>query len=432
MPGSRTPGWSTSHNLGWRPVAAAMFGVGWGANQFASLLIAYHQHRGLSVGTDQALFGVYALGLVPALLVGGPASDRYGRGALMRPAAVLSVVATGVLIGGVTSTPLLYVGRFLAGMASGVVLAVGSVWVKELSVPPYDLEVGEQGGARRAAIALSAGFGLGPVVAGLIAQWSPDPLVVAYLPHLAVMALVAPGLWWVAETAPPPGRNLRTTWSRLRVPLARHPRFASVVVPLAPWVFGAPAVAFAVLPTVVARHTTGYGIAFAGAVAGVTLGIGVAVQPLARHLDRADSARGGVIGMAAVVLGMALAALAAARTSPVLVLVAAVVLGAGYGLCLVSGLLEVQRLASPGELAGLTAVYYALTYVGFALPVVLAELTAAAGYPALLGGLAVLATGCLVVMAVRSPARPAALQWREVAAGVGPGGAGCPKGATGE
>ncbi len=406
-----------------------MFGVGWGANQFASLLIAYHQHQGLSVGTDQALFGIYALGLVPALLVGGPASDRYGRGALMRPAAILSVVATGVLIGGVGFTPFLYLGRFLAGMASGVALAVGSVWVKELSVPPYDPVVGEQGGARRAAIALSAGFGLGPVVAGLLAQWSPDPLVVAYLPHLAVMALVAPGLWWVTETAPPASRNLPNAWSRLRVPLARHPRFVSVVVPLAPWVFGAPAVAFAVLPTVVAGHTTGYGVAFAGAVAGVTLGVGVAVQPLARRLDRADSVRGGVVGMAAIVLGMALAALAAARTSPVLVLVAAVVLGAGYGLCLVSGLLEVQRLATPGALASLTAVYYALTYVGFALPAVLSELTVFAGYPALLGGLAVLAAGCLVIMAVRSPARPADLQWREGARGAGPRGS---TGATGK
>jgi hypothetical protein len=53
---------------------------------------------------------------------------------------------------------------------------------------------------------------------------------------------------------------------------------------------------------------------------------------------------------------------------------AAILLGCGYGLCLVSGLLEIQRLASGQDLASLTAVFYALTYIGFAAPIVLAEL----------------------------------------------------------
>ena len=56
-----------------------------------------------------------------------------------------------------------------------------------------------------------------------------------------------------------------------------------------------------------------------------------------------------------------LAAVAADRVAWVLVLVAAVPLGAGYGLGLVSGLLETQRIAAPDELAGLTAYEMAAT-----------------------------------------------------------------------
>lgn len=78
--------------------------------------------------------------------------------------------------------------------------------------------------------------------------------------------------------------------------------------------------------------------------------------------------------------------------------VVAVVLGAGFGISLVSGLLEVQRIARPGELAGLTAVYYSLTYVGFLLPVVLAALVGVASYPVLLVIVAVVAVGCLAVV----------------------------------
>ncbi len=392
----RTPG---RH---WLAVAATMFGVGWGANQFASLIVAYHHDRGVTVSTDEALFGVYALGLVPALLLGGPASDRWGRARVVRPAAVVSVAATVVLLAGSHSVPMLFVGRFLAGAVSGSVFAAGTAWVKELSVPPFDPAAGEQAGARRAAIALSLGFGLGPLVAGALAQWCPAPLVLPYLPHLVVMAAVLPFLWRAPETVTAPAGGGPGLFDRLRVPAARHPRFLTVVVPVAPWVFAAAAVSFAVLPTVIGDRTRGYGIVFAGVVAGVTLGVGVAVQPLARRIDRSDDARGAAVGMAAVVAGMALAALAAHLGSPPLVLLTAAVLGAGYGFCLVAGLLEVQRLAGPDDLAGLTAVFYALTYVGFAVPVALAELRRVASYPTLLAGLAGLAAVSLVVVAGRA------------------------------
>jgi MFS family permease len=299
-------------------------------------------------------------------------------------------------------------GRFVAGVASGAALAAGTAWVKELSVPPYDVAADEQAGARRAAIALSAGFGLGPVVASLLAQWGPAPLVVAYLPHLAVMALVLPGLWSVPETVRHEKNSGPGLLSRLRVPRAGHPRFVTVVVPLAPWVFAASNVSIAVLPSVVSGRTHGLGIAFAGLVAGVTLATGVLVQPIARRLDKDDDARGASVGLAIVVLGMLLAALATHLVSPLLVLVAATVLGAGYGFCLVAGLLEVQRLAGPDDLAGLNAVFYVLTYVGFSVPVALAELDRLVSNPVLLLCLAGLAALSLMVVATQSPRFPVA------------------------
>lgn len=64
-------------------------------------------------------------------------------------------------------------------------------------------------------------------------------------------------------------------------------------------------------------------------------------------------------------------------------------MGAAYGLLLVGGLREIQRIAGPDDLAGLTAVYYSLTYVGFFIPAVLALLGAWVPYRMLfLGGLA--------------------------------------------
>ena len=62
----------------------------------------------------------------------------------------------------------------------------------------------------------------------------PHTLVVAYLPHLAVTSLVLPGLWRVPETVSHEKNSGPGLLSRLRVPRAGHPRFLTVVQPLAP------------------------------------------------------------------------------------------------------------------------------------------------------------------------------------------------------
>ena len=52
-------------------------------------------------GSPAALFGKYALGLVPGLLLSGPVSDRYGRRAIVFPAAALTLAASRLLgVGG--------------------------------------------------------------------------------------------------------------------------------------------------------------------------------------------------------------------------------------------------------------------------------------------------------------------------------------------
>jgi hypothetical protein len=355
----------------WLRVCGVMFAVGWGANQFSSLLLAYEQRRGLSEGTGDALFGVYALGLIPALLLLGPISDARGRRAITCGAGLLSGLATCALIAGEHALGLLYLGRLLAGVASGAAFAAGTAWVKELSVAPYDPSADAEAGARRAAIALSAGFGLGPLVAGLIAEWAPHPLLVGYLPHLAVVALVlVPGLR-APETV---SAHARAGSRSVLVTSAATRRFRRVVSPSAPWVFLAPSVAFAVLPAMIAGDLGSFRIGFAALTAALTLGVGVLIQPLARRIDRASPGRGLIAGLAATLGALGLGALAVALGSWPLALPADVLFGAGYGLCLVSGLLEVQTLAAPGELASLTAIFYALTYVGFAAPLAVAEL----------------------------------------------------------
>lgn len=382
----------------WRRVALAMFGVSWGANQFAPLLLVYRTHAGLSETAVTAMFGVYALGLIPALLVSGPLSDRHGRRPVLRPVVAASVLASLVLISGTAWPGLLYAGRFLAGVASGVAFSAGSAWVKELSG-----SAPEGAGARRAAVALSAGFGGGPLIAGVIAQWLPWPTVLPYLVHVALMLVVAPLMWNAADPGAPAGavgRPIR------RLPAAATaPRFLRGVAPWAPWVFGTATIGFATLPGLVAARAGGVPVAFNGAITGMTLFTGILVQPLARRLG---DVRSPVLGLLAATGGLGLAALVAVTRSPWLVPLAVLLLGASYGILLVSGLLEVERLADDHELAAMVAIFYALTYVGFAAPYLLAELAPRVGYPGcLLSGAVITAGSVLLVVRALRPAAAA-------------------------
>jgi MFS family permease len=378
----------------WLRVAFAMFAVGWGANQFSPMLIVYRDRLGLSASALGAIFGVYAIGLIPGLLLGGAASDRRGRRALALPFVALSPVASLLLILARESLLGLGAARFLAGMCSGVVFSVGSAWVQELSG-----DTGPGVAARRAAVALSLGFGVGPLVAALLAQWAPDPLWLPYIPHLLLGAGALTVLLRAPETIGPVGVG----GALFRVPRAvRSSRFRQVVAPLAPWVFGCAAFAFVVLPQQVSSaHSQAVG--FAGLVTALTLGTGVLLQPLTQRMEGRRALSGAILGLVGAVVGLGLGVLALALESQALVVCAAVPLGAGYGMCLVSGLRETERLSAPEERGVTVAVYYALTYLGFSVPYLISLMAHALGDIEILVVFALLAIVGLGVLVSATP-----------------------------
>lgn len=150
-------------------------------------------------------------------------------------------------------------------------------------------------------------------------------MVVSYLPHLLVMALVLPALWRVLETVHQAAGSGPRLAARMRIAGVAHPRFLRIAV--------------------------------------LTLGVGILVQPIARRLDREEKPRGALVGLSLAGAGLLMAALAADLSNPLAVVAAAIVLGAAHGFSLVGGLLEVERIAGPDELAGLNAAFYGLTLV---------------------------------------------------------------------
>src|SRR5699024_4526467 len=144
-------------------------------------------------------------------------------------------------------------------------------------------------------------------------------------------------------------------------------RFWRIVGPGAPWVFAAGTIGFAVVPALM----TSLGdqlLLYSTVAVAITLGSGVAIQPFARKLGRGGSACGSIISMSVSIIGLLLGILAGMEQIPAVGLAASGLLGAGYGLMLVSGVLETQRTTAADALGAGMGKFYTLAYAGFLAP----------------------------------------------------------------
>ena len=319
------------------------------------MLLVYRQQLGLATGTLEAMFGFYALGLIPGLLIAGPLSDARGRRPVVLASAVLSLAGTLSLVVAGDTLALLFAGRFLIGLGSGAAFGAGTAWLRELSRPPFG-DVTDHSAARRGAVAMTVGFAAGPLVSGVLAQWAPDPGVVPYLPHVVLMLAVLALVPAAPETGRASGRGGGAIARAL--PSLRHPRFRRVVAPMAPWVFAAPAVASRCCQRGRRRPRRRRDRPDRGRGHGRRDGR-VLVQPVARHLDaNGTGSRAATLGLSVIVVGRRLQRVHRPRASSLAA--RAQRHRARNGVRAVPGGRPGRgaALAHPEALAGLTAIYY--------------------------------------------------------------------------
>ncbi|EGT5594864.1 MFS transporter [Corynebacterium striatum] len=359
----------------WFRVALGMFLVAFGANFFAPMVVVYQLKAGLSFSQSSFLFGVYALGLMVALFLGGPLSDSLGRKTIMRPAVACTLVGSLVLmLGNSGSFLVLLVGRLIIGAAVGLAMSSGAAWLKELSTSAVT-------GARRSSISLSLGFSLAPGVCGLLAEFAPAPTLLPFLAPVSLAILIIPLVWTTpADHCPSAQTAARRAAHRVWVPRSIFNRRFLPVAVYAPWVFGTATTGLVFMPALLSEHSA-HPVLLTGAIAFLTMGTGVATQRLAGrfHFTAAH-------GMFLAAIGMALCLLLATQRTESWTLwllpLIAIVMGSAYGITMLTGLAQTQSLADPKELGAATGVFYSLTYLGFFAPFILSRLGPAVGYSA--------------------------------------------------
>ena len=136
-------------------------------------------------------------------------------------------------------------------------------------------------------------------------------------------------------------------------------------LPVAPWAFGLPAISMAVVPGLLRSMVT-RPVLYSASLIVVTLASGMAVQPLTARVGSRGDRQGLAVGAA----GVFLAAYVIAARSPLLAFGAAILIGAGYGLVMTTGLREVSERVTREHRGTAVGTYYVLTYLGFAVPFV--------------------------------------------------------------
>ncbi|NLZ58893.1 MAG: MFS transporter [Corynebacterium sp.] len=386
----------------WLAVALSVFTVAWGGNEFTPLLVLYREQGIFSDLFIDMMLVCYAIGVALGLLAAGPLSDRFGRRALMLPAPLIAALGSAFIASGEELGILMAIGRTLSGISVGMAMTVGGSWIKELSHPRFEPGVKASEGARRASMSLTGGFALGAAVAGVLAQWLPLPGQLAYLLHIGLSLVLLPLILTAPETRQSAHLKIKGSfWADVLVPSVKNKRFLFVVVPMAPWVFGAGFVSYAILPTLL-RNMVAAPVAYSALIALITLGSGFAIQQFGPQIMGESRTRGPILALGVTVLGMAGSVWAAINPHPWWALLVCVLLGLSYGLGMFMGLAETQKIASPTDLAGLTGIFYCLTYTGMIFPALLTRLSVFFTYPQMLGFGTLMAVLCLAIVTITS------------------------------
>src|SRR6266704_3305080 len=161
------------------------------------LYVIYQARWHFSAAIVTVIFAVYAAGVLAALLLAGRSSDQAGRKPVLATALGASALSTVVFILA-PDVGALIAARIVSGLSAGLMTGTATATLTEL-VPAS--------ASRRASLVATAanmgGLGLGPLIAGLFAQYGPHPTVLVFEMYLAVLAVAGLCLLFIPETVSP-------------------------------------------------------------------------------------------------------------------------------------------------------------------------------------------------------------------------------------
>ena len=324
-----------------------------GANLATPLYPVYAERFRFSPLVLTAIFATYAVVLVPALVLFGRLSDRFGR----RPVVVagLATACLGLaLFAAARSEWWLFGARAVQGLAVGMISGAATAALVELD---------PRGSRRRAALgaglAQAGGSALGPLGGGVLAEWAPDPLRLGYLVTLALTAAAAAFVLRLDERREGAREPWRPQWPRVPAEI-RGPFLRLGLTAGAVW--AAVALFLSIVPSYAESLLRTRNLALVASLGALALLTSFAAQAVAERQE-VDHRRDQAMGCILLALGLGGLVAAAPTGSLALLASGAFVTGLGHGLAFLTAQQELNELAPAERRGEVTAAFIACIYL---------------------------------------------------------------------
>jgi MFS family permease len=343
------------------------------------------------------IYAVYVIGNLVSLFFFGGVSDRAGRRRIVLRAMGLAALSTCIYFFA-TNPSWLFVARVLSGFSIGLAAGAGTAWIAELDAEDR---------TRATLVAVGsnfAGLAVGPLISGLIAEYSPRPLQLPFLIYIGLVALSAVFIARSPETVNQQGSTGTTGRTSVAMPRSIRARFIAPAI-TAFTVFSLYGFYFSLAPSVLIDSLHQTNRAVGGAVVFELGLVSAATIIFTRQLASGTCMR---LALALLVPSLALLIAAQAQGSLSLLLLGTALSGISGALGYRGSLQVVNQIAPADQRAGVSSVYFIVCFIGNSLPVIaVAALTRAfdslVADSAFAVTLAVLALAALA-MSMRMPA----------------------------
>lgn len=335
------------------------------------LYVDYQAQWGFSATTITLIYGIYAGGVLLALLTMGGLSDRIGR----RPVMIGSIAvlaASMVVFVFADNVWWLYAARAIQGVATGVFTGAAGAALSELHFR-RDHRVASLVNST----ATASGIAFGAVLTGVLAQWAPARLVTPYLvvAGMSVVIVVAIAIW-VPETVTN-RQSLRSSLiriQRLSLPAGIRREFAIGGLSVtAAWSVGGLYLALGGTIAKELLHVNNHLVA--GLVILAVQGVG-GVSQLIWNIGRpaASIRSSALVGSAALIVGLVLASIGLATSNSATFFAGAIATGIGFGLAFMAGTRRVTQAAPDAQRGEVLAAYFVIAYIAISVPAIIAGL----------------------------------------------------------
>jgi len=323
------------------------------------LYVIYQGRWHFSAAMVTVTFAVYAAAVLATLLLAGRSSDQAGRRPVMAVALAASALSTVAFILA-PDIGVLIAARIVSGLSAGLMTGTATAALTEL-VPASD--------SHRASLVATAanmgGLGLGPLAAGLLAQYAPHPTTLVFEVYLAVLAAAAVILLLVPETVPSRTRPV-LRFAGLGIPERGRGEFIAAAVA----VFAAFALLglfSSVVPGFIGGVLHQGSHAVQGAVVFGLFGMAALTQVA---LSRFSSRRIVLAGLGLFLAALALIVAALAQAAMALFVAGTVAGGVAVGAIFGGSLATASRLAPAGRRGQVISAFFVACYAGLIVPVV--------------------------------------------------------------